>query len=557
MNSTLHMSIEFSLYLMAGLGLVIFAMKTLAQGFQTLCSGAIKYLINALSTNPITSLFVGIINSFFIQSGFSSSLMALSYSSSGLLSLNQLIFLLIGSGFGTVATVWLFAIPTAGYDMYLIALGVLPMMYGHYSVFSSVGRVVFSLGLLFFGFNLMLQPASPEVIQGFANSTSFVSTLNPIITYLFIALLVTLLSFLLRSTVAVMALTMALVYHQALPITVGVMIAVSANFGRTVPVLVSAFQAGLRPRRGALATFCINLSGLIFAAFFFQQMMMWLNQFRAMFYGQGDGIIIMIPAAHLLFNVFVLCLAFLFQKPLQWIMMALLPEGKSKEPQKLKFIGRTIHISPALAVEQVFQEIKKMAATCETTLELTSIYLTKREPEMIEKVLKYEKVTDNIKQEIFDFLEQVMKVSLSESQGMQVRALLRMSNELESIADRCKQIILCKKEITQIGVPHEGELNDDIKSAVEKLKDVYELTFWQLTLPKSNNTQEYRKKLREFDDLILALKKDYLSWVKDEAESQYQVEAGLKYGDMLFAIQQIRGRSENLFEAYRYGYLKN
>ncbi len=549
----LEQNLTFILSLLAGLGLVVFSMKNLASGFQVLFSRPIKFLINSISISPFVTLLVGAVSSLFVQSSFSSSLMALSYAGSGLLNLSQLILLIIGASLGTLPTVWLFSLESSGFDLYLIVLGVLPMLYASSVVLASLGKVIFSLGVLFLGYNLMIIPPGAELLSLAQSSVEYLSSFSGFAVFWLIVPVVVVCSMLLRSTVALMALLMALSYNNIIPVTLAIMLALAANLGRTVPVFISSFRAGILPKRGALFYFLVNFTGVFLVSIFFGPFFDLLT--RAIGSYSFSHKVDLIPAAHTLYNIILVVFSFIFFIPLKWCVQKIFKDKSQKSPQKLKFLGQISHMSPILAIEQVYQEVKKMAATCETTLQLTSLYLNHREEEIVEKVLKYEKVTDNIRQEIFIYLSKVMQVSLSSKQGEQVRSLLRISNELESIADRCKQIILSQKEIIQLGVPLKGGLHDQFKKVMEKLKEVYEMTFFQLTSSKDAGNLEYRKYLTQFDQNLVELRLYYLQWIREEVDSEYQIEASLKYGDILFGIYQIRGRSQNIIESYRFGYL--
>ena len=50
--------------------------------------------------------------------------------------------------------------------------------------------------------------------------------------------------------------------------------------------------------------------------------------------------------------------------------------------------------------------------------------------------------------------------------------------------------------------------------------------------------------------MLFALRKSYLSWLRSEAGSNYEVEAGIKLSDILVAIKQMRSINENIYEAY-------
>src|SRR5690606_1846565 len=88
--------------------------------------------------------------------GTSASMMAVSFANSGLFSLGQMILFLLGSNLGTVFTVWLFALKTGPWAIYLLGAGVLPMIHARRDSLSSLGKALFALGLLLLAYQVML-----------------------------------------------------------------------------------------------------------------------------------------------------------------------------------------------------------------------------------------------------------------------------------------------------------------------------------------------------------------------------------------------------------------
>jgi len=549
----------FVVYLMSGLGLFIVGMRSLGAGMQVIFARQIRWLVNSLAVNPLLSLIIGTAISFFIQSGTSTSTMAVSYASSGLLNLSQLIVVILGSNLGTALTVWVFIADPGMLSYYFIAIGVIPMMYAKWPILSSFGKVVFSFGLLYLGFSIMKNlPGIPlDTLKGALSNLSlsnYVST--GYLSYWLIVLMIVVASQFIRSTVALVVAVMALVSSGLLSATLGIIIVLGANLGRAFPVVNCSLKATRRAKRGALAHLIVNFVGIFLVSIIFNPFLSLIRDL-AHFIGSGNqNQLLMIPTAHLIFNLGTVILSFLTLVPLKWLLHKIVPESKRKEPQKLKFLGRTSHMSPILAIEQVYQEIKKLAATVSTTLELTRILLATEDEEAAEKILKYEKISDNIQVEIFDFLSRVMEVPLTEKQGAQVRSLSRIANELESIADRCKLISLSHIEVRQMGVTIDGKLNDQLDKLIELLLSVYEVAFEVVTEHEDEERGEYRKRLTKFDSKLFELRKSYLNWLKSEAGSSYEVEAGLKVGDILVGIKQIRSHTKNIFEAYRYSFEK-
>ena len=143
-----------------------------------------------------------------------------------------------------------------------------------------------------------------------------------------------------------------------------------------------------------------------------------------------------------------------------------------------------------------------------------------------------------------------MEVPLTEKQGARVRNLTRIATELESLADRCRLVVESLKEIQILGVEIDGGFRTEITKVCQQLLTCYESTFDMLTGQIGAEKAVYSKQVMKFDQMLFALRKSYLSWLRSEAGSNYEVEAGIKLSDILVAIKQMRSINENIYEAY-------
>ncbi|MEZ4872948.1 MAG: PhoU domain-containing protein [Bdellovibrionales bacterium] len=178
-------------------------------------------------------------------------------------------------------------------------------------------------------------------------------------------------------------------------------------------------------------------------------------------------------------------------------------------------------------------------------------YLQSRDQEVFDKIMKYEDISDNIRSEIEEFSGQVVLAHLSETQGRQILAMIRMSAQLEGIADRCKSIVMDQKQILSMGMTLEGPWYDELKKMLGLTLEVFESAFWQIAETGEQTPMDFRAaKLAKFDSKFLDLRKSYTQWLRSEAASQYEWEAGVRFGDIVNSLMYIRKVTTNLFEVY-------
>ena len=81
------------------------------------------------------------------------------------------------------------------------------------------------------------------------------------------------------------------------------------------------------------------------------------------------------------------------------------------------------------------------------------------------RLLRFEHITDNIQKEITVFLAKVMETSLTEEQTYEVRSMIRVVDELESVADYCESLAKYQNRCAQ----------EKIILSQEAMKDIHEM----------------------------------------------------------------------------------
>lgn len=529
--------------------LIIYSLRIFSQGLQVLFEKQITSLVNSFSHNKYKTFVYGGLLSLFIQSVTSTSTMALSFSSSGLLSLQELFMVLSSSFLGSLplSLTPLISQPLLGLS--LIAFFTLPMLYSRKNGLQSLSKAFFAFGLLHL------------TISAFDHLAVFLMPLkmifqedvflySPKASFWILIIAACLLMYFVRSVIAFVLVCISLAEIKVLPTSLAMMLVIGASLGQTLPILKTAWGVGPLAKRGAIAQFLVFLFATVVAFIIFKPIynigFQWAQILTTTKLSSTSIIIV-----HMAFTLWTSLLFLCLSAPLKKLMIKLIPTPEKKIPQKLIYPGRTLHLSPALAIEQVNQEIKKMAATVETSLQLTIEAISEEDlKEHIERVTKYERITDNIQDEIYIYLNRVMEVPLTEKQGARIRNLTRIATELESLADRCRLVVESLKEIQMLGVKIDGSFKSEITKVCQQLLNCYESTFDVLTGQLAPEKTEYTKHVMKFDQMLFALRKSYLIWLRSEAGSNYEVEAGIKLSDILVAIKQMRSINENIYEAY-------
>lgn len=545
--------VEVLFSILGGMGLVLLGARFLSSAFQNLADPIIRRCLNSVGKSSLVSLTAGMFVSFFVQSRSSTSLMAMSYAQSGLLNLRQMIVFLLGSSLGMVLTPWLFGIPLGRVDLYLIGLGVLPMLYARWSLLSHFGKFVLSLGLLFLGFRLLVEGLATGGLSALHWLPDFSTGQGGL---WFWVVLAALLVNVFRSSLAVIAALMAFVASGELPAIVGVAGILGVNLGSTLPTLFLGWRGRTLVRQGTFAYFLSYAVGVFVVGILFTPFVMgnqWLvsSLFQALGGTAEPYSLWLLPATHLTLN-FLVAVVFLILVPLlEFVATKVIPEGPQKEVQNLHVFGRAGQMAPSLALDLAHQEIKKMAAMVESVLFLTSRLVNSNQlnREDVEKILKYEGVTDNVQIELREFLTRITEVSLTTKQGLQIKSIMRIADELENIADNCKAIFHSYKLLAHRKESHVAHLMHGLDEFFSEIVTFYENVFSCLTGTEEDLEQDVQLTAKMFQQRVVHMKMNYFQTLSKIQERPEEAEVAVSVGEILVYLIQIRSHTKNIYDA--------
>jgi len=256
----------------------------------------------------------------------------------------------------------------------------------------------------------------------------------------------TLITCVVQSSAAVMAITILLCSTGVLPIYMGIALVMGENIGTTATANLAALGAGTEARRAALAHLLFNVFGVVWVLAVFYplvDMVCGLVGYNPSLSGQAERIPVVLAMFHTCFNVLNTALLIGFIPQMERIVCRLLPEGKAeaKEPSTLHFISGGVIQTPEIAVLQAQKEIVHFAERMHRMFGMVCSLIDEKDKKEFEsqyaRIERYETIADNMEIEIANFLEQVGNEHLSDETKEKTRVILRQIGELESIGDAC------------------------------------------------------------------------------------------------------------------------
>ena len=443
------MKVELFFRLLGSLALLIYGMKTMSDALQKMAGPSLRHILARMTGNRFSGMLTGTMVTCAVQSSSATTVMTVSFVSAGLLTLAQAISIIMGANIGTTLTAWIMSL---GYNVDLTAVVFPAFLVGMVLIYKKRHRVAgdFLFGIAFLFWSLVMLSSvgrdmdlahNPDVVNFFA---SF-DTGSYLTIFAFLAA-GTIITCVVQSSAAVMAITILLCSTGVLPIYMGIALVMGENIGTTATANLAALGAGTEARRAALAHLLFNVFGVVWVLAVFYplvDMVCSLVGYNPSLSGQAERIPVVLALFHTCFNILNTALLIGFIPQMERIVCRLLPEGKAeaKEPNTLHFISGGVIQTPEIAVLQAQKEIVHFAERMHRMFGMVCSLIDEKDKKEFEsqyaRIERYETIADNMEIEIANFLEQVGNEHLSDETKEKTRVILRQIGELESIGDAC------------------------------------------------------------------------------------------------------------------------
>ena len=455
------------LTVLGGLGLFLLGMKHLSEGLQATAGEGLRKFMAKATSHRLVGVGSGIVSTMIVQSSSIISVMLVGFVSTALMTLPQAFAVLAGANIGTTATVWIIAYapdPQAIGFIGLAAGGVLYFFLRGERV-HNLGLTIIGLGLVFLGLYFMSKGISPirenpEISKVFTHfsAESYAGVLS-------VALVAMLLTAVIQSSAATIAIAMALATQGLITYEVAIAVLFGANVGTTATGWIAAIGGTADARRTALAHTLSNLLGSLALVWMFP-LFVKLGQSLFPRWNVAETTVVsgrevqayvnmMAPIA-VTDTIFAICRAALFlplAKPFCRLVERLVPQPPDEKPH-LSALRVGAKVSPVIACDQALLEIDFMKRSNLELLDCAKKVIageTEDDSGPEKHIAHREDILDNVQREVTEFLGAIMSKRLSRDVAERARRLLRLTDELESVSDECATVLKVVKRLRKQG----------------------------------------------------------------------------------------------------------
>lgn len=482
------MSIWIFFKIIGALALLIYGMKGMSEALQKMAGSQLRHILGTMTKNRFTGMLTGMFVTCSVQSSSATTVMTVSFVNAGLLTLAQAISIIMGANIGTTLTAWIMSL---GFSFNFTDVVFPAFIIGILLIYTKrhryIGDFLFGIAFMFFSLAILSETGNEMDLGHNKALLEFFSSFdtNSYITIIVFLLIGTVLTCILQSSAALMAITMVLCSSGVLPIYLGIALVMGENIGTTATANLAALGANTQARRAALAHLVFNVFGVLWVLCVFYPFVDLVCSF-VNYDPQSPSLnpvilSVVLAAFHTSFNV---CNTFILiwfipqiEKLVCWLIK---PKANDEEEEfRLRYIGgNSILETPELSVLEAQKEIILFAERIQRMFgfvrELLNTTNDTAFTKLYTRIEKYESISDNMEIEIAKYLDNVSDAHLSDETKAKIRAMLREISEIESIGDSCYNIA------RNINRKIKGK-EDFTESQYEHLHQMFELTDDSLT----------------------------------------------------------------------------
>ena len=495
----------------------LYGMNMMSTGLQKTAGSGLRRLLGTMTSNPFKGVLTGFGVTAAIQSSSATTVMVVGFVSAGLLTLAQAIGVIMGANIGTTMTAWIIAV--FGFKADISAIAVPLMALGFVMSVSkkdrlrNISELVIGFSLLFLGLSLMKSsvPDLKETPEVLAFITSWSG--HGYGSVLLFLLLGTILTLILQSSSATVALTLIMLNMGWIKFDMAAAMVLGENIGTTITANIAASVGSVNARRAALAHTVFNLFGVIWALAIFHpfvRFIQWIVSLMGV--DEATSLVYGISMLHTVFNLINTMIMIWFTKQIEKLVRAVIkdkPMPEDASDVRIKYLDYGLVSTPELALAESSKEIIHFGKVMKNGLEYLSEAISNSDNESKfktyrDKLVKYEEISDRIEYEIVKFLNDLGKNHLSEESKGLVRSQIRICSELESLGDSGESISRSLLHMKAYGRRLSPEHIAKLCKMTGYLSQAYEDMIWNLEnssrIKDIRNAELDERAINEFRD---------------------------------------------------------
>ncbi len=264
---------------LGGVGLFLLGMAIMTEGLKGLAGSSLRAVLGKAAATPLSGAFWGAVVTLLVQSWSATTMTTIGLVSAGLLTFPQGLGLVFGANVGTTGTGWLVAligvrVSLSSYALPMIFVGALVKLLGRGRL-AAAGASLSGFALVLYGLTTLqqgmgglaerLHPSDLPAVLG-ASGVPFLPGLIGLLSLVVVGLIMTAV---MQSSTAAIAVTLSAFYAGALGLEQGCALIIGQNIGTATSSALAAIGASATAKRLAVAYILFKVIAALIALILF------------------------------------------------------------------------------------------------------------------------------------------------------------------------------------------------------------------------------------------------------------------------------------------------
>lgn len=539
------MGITDVLALLGGLALFLYGMQMMSTGLEAAAGNRMKSILEKLTSNRVKGVLVGAAITAVIQSSSATTVMVVGFVNSGLMTLKQAVWVIMGANIGTTITGQLIALDIGVIAPLFAIAGVGAIMFIKSEKVHHISSIFAGLGILFMGMDMMGAAMSP-----LKESEAFISLMTKFDNPLLGILVGALFTAVIQSSSASVGILQALASTGMIPLSSAVFVLFGQNIGTCITAVLASIGMKVNAKRTTVIHLLFNIIGTVLFTVIclVTPYVTWIEAMTP-----GDPVA-QIANAHTVFNIVTTLLLLPFGTHMANIAVRILPDSKKADDEdlRLKYI-RPFESSyaighSAVAVSQVRDEVNRMRDMVAKNISDSFDSLVQYDEKLRKKVSEREEYIDFLNKGISEYIVSLMASEMNMSDSRKINGYYAIISNLERIGDHAVNLAEYGDDMRK----WEIDFSDTVKEELNEMKAQCIAALDNLKEVTSENVERILSQAviieQKTDDMRDKYFKKQMQRLK---KGKCKPQSGIVFSEILTDFERMGDHALNIAQQYR------
>ena len=537
------MNFENILSLLCGVAFFLFGMNTMGTGLKQLAGNKMEAILWKLSSTPVKGFLLGTLAAAAIQSSGATTVMVISFVSTGMMSFSQSVAIVLGANVGTTMTGWILTLSNSNSGSFttmlitLLALaGCALVLFSHKSSNRAVGNVALGLATLLLAMSLISESVSP-----LKESPKFAQLLILFGNPLFGIVAGIIVAAVTQSSSASVGILQALSVSGAIPYSACLPIILGINIGASTPVLIAMLGANKNGKRTALSYLVINIIAFLatYAVYIPASLIFDLD-----FMSNPSnvlGIAVMNTGLKLFTAVLIMPMIKLIEKICYTIIK--FDPAESEDMFEIDSLDDSLLNYAPTALELSKNATQRMCDIATKNIYRALRLITEFDRSKYQKVLDKEGLCDKYEDKLGNYIVKIGKNSLSDKQQALSSELLSAIGDFERLSDHAQNIAETALEINEKKIEFPDDAKREILLLIDAAKEIIGLARSAFSERRRDLALKVEPLEETIDEMTKQLRANHIDRVSSSTST---ILTGFVYSDLLINIERVADHCSNI-----------